>query len=389
MAPDRFPVLRRLSPLLKWRYLVLVAAAFAFSLQHLRGTGEDWHFFQEGSELLFGVHHGYSPLPGGLHMYANYPDLQIGPLSFLLATPFRLLGAHDGRVVAALVMTAVAPGLVFILERTGRAVWTERDERSDTLLSLTVFLGGILVVQAWSPLATIYAHLDDVLVLSAGVVAVWAVARRRPEIVGVAIGLGIAAKPWGVVALPLVFALSGRGRWRALLMASGISAVVWLPFVLADAQTLSAIKPAVLTDPASVLHLFGVPLAFGPDWVRPVQLGAALLVGCLAVWRGRWGAVLLVGIAVRVGLDPGVFLYYAAGLVLAAFVWDVLRSPSPLPVWTLAVFLLLNDAYLLAEDPDARAIMRLAVVVAVVATATLGRTRTESTTTMPGHHYHV
>lgn len=365
-APDRFPVLRQLAPLLKWRYLVLVAAAFAFSLQHMRGTGEDWHFFQVGSELLFGTHHGTSPLPGGLHIYANYPALQIGPLSFLVATPFRVLGAHDARIAAAVVMTAVAPGLVYLLEQAARAVWVDRDERSDTLLALTALLGGVLVVQAWSPLATIYAHLDDVLVLSACVVAVWAVARRRPELVGVAIGLGIAAKPWAVVALPLVFAISGSGRWRALAIAAGISAAFWLPFVIADPATLSAIKPAVLTDPASVLHLLGVPLGFGPDWIRPVQLGGAVAVGALAVWRGRWGAVLLVGIAVRVGLDPGVFLYYSAGLVVAALAWDLLRSPHPLPLWTFAAFLLLNDSYVIVGDPTSRALLRVVITIAVV-----------------------
>jgi hypothetical protein len=251
-------------------------------------------------------------------------------------------------------------------------VWTDRDERSDTLLALAVLLGGILVVQAWSPLSTIYAHLDDVLVLSAGVVAVWAVARRHPEIVGVAIGLGIAAKPWGVVALPLVLALSGRGRWRALLIASGISAVAWLPFVIADPSTLTAIKPAVITAPASVLHLFGVPLTDGPSWVRPVQLAAALIAGGLAVWRGRWAAVLLVGIAVRVGLDPQTFLYYSAGLVLAALVWDLLRSPYPLPIFTLATFLLLNNAYIVVDDPEVRAFLRLVITVAVVGFAVLG-----------------
>jgi hypothetical protein len=342
----------------------------------MRGTGEDWHFFEVGSELLFGTHHGTTPLAGGLHMYANYPELQIGPLSFLLATPFRLLGASDGgRVLAALVMTAVAPALVYLLEHAARAVWFERDEQCDTLLALTALLGGILVVQAWSPLATIYAHLDDVLVLSACTVAVWAVARRRPEVLGIAIGLGIAAKPWAVLALPLILALSGSSRRRALFLAAGISAVFWLPFVIADPETLSAIKPAVLTDPASVLHLVGVPLGFGPDWIRPVQLGGAVAVGALAVWRGRWGAVLLVGVAVRVGLDPGVFLYYAAGLVLAAFVWDILRSPSSLPLFTLATFLLLNDSYVVVESLRARALLRLLVILVIVGAAVLARRR--------------
>src|SRR5438128_2468115 len=74
-------VLARARPVLRWRYAILSAAALTFALQHLRGTGKDWYFFTLGSELLFGQHHRYSSLAGGLHLYANYPQIQIGPLS--------------------------------------------------------------------------------------------------------------------------------------------------------------------------------------------------------------------------------------------------------------------------------------------------------------------
>lgn len=363
-------LLDRVSPFLRWRYAFLVALSIAFALQHLRGTGEDWHYFAVGSELLFGRHRSYMFLPGGLHMYASYPELQIGPLSFLVAAPLRLLGGSDGRVAAALIMTLVAPLLVLVLERAARSVWGVSDGVGSRMAALTAFLGGVLLVQAWSPLAVIYGHLDDVLVLSACTVAVWAVARNRPAVLGLAIGLGICAKPWGVVALPLILALPGRGRLKALLIASTLSAACWLPFVIADPATLSAIRPAVMTSPASVLSLFGVRAGGNaPAWVRPVQLAAALAVGGLAVLRGRWGAVLLVGVATRIGLDPQVFLYYSAGLVLAALAWDFMRSRRPLPVWTLATVVLLNDAYIVVHDPHTLAVMRLVVTAAMVAAA--------------------
>ena len=316
-----------------------------------------------GSELLVGTHHLYSPLPGGLHLYANYPQLQIGPLSFVLATPFRLLGPGDGRITFALVGTAVAPTIVFILERAALAVWREADR---DLVALTAFLGGLVVVQAWSPLATIYAHLDDVLLLLALAVATWAVAVRRPWLVGLALGTGMALKPWGVVGLALVLALPQRHWWRAGLAGGLVAAAAWLPFILADPATLNAAKPQVMTDPASVLRLLGVPIGDAPKWVRPVQLGAALACGALAVARRRWGAVLLVGIAVRVGLDPQVFLYYSAGLVVATLAWDLLRTPRPLPVWTLAGFVLLNVSYVVVQSPTPRAVMRLLITLAAV-----------------------
>ena len=60
--------------------VVIVVAALAFMLQHISGKGKDWQYFIIGSELLFGQNHLYTPLAGGLHVYANYPTIQIGPL---------------------------------------------------------------------------------------------------------------------------------------------------------------------------------------------------------------------------------------------------------------------------------------------------------------------
>jgi hypothetical protein len=345
-------------------------AAYGFCLQHLRNTGKDWRSFVLGSELLLGHHRGGSQLTGGLHLYANYPTLQIGPLSFLAATPLRLLGGSDGRVASALLMTAVAPGLVFVIERSARRVWP-RTQDKESWLPATILLGGLMVVQAWSPLGTIYMHLDDALTITAGVVAVWGVAARRPVTVGVAIALAGAAKPWGVILIPLAFALAGRARWKALGLALVGIAVAWAPFVLADSGTLDAIRPRVLVDPASVLHLVGVPIGYGPDWTRPVQLGVALVLGVLAVIRGRWPAVLLVGIAARLALDPGVFLYYASGLVVAAFVWDALQPRRRLPLATLFTFVLLNDSYILFDDPTTRAALRLTLSLVLVASMLL------------------
>ncbi len=289
--------------------------------------------------------------------------MQIGPLSLLLATPFRLLGRTDGRIAASLLLTAVAPALVFTLERAAVAVWHDADRR---LVALTAFFGGLVVMQAWSPLATIYARLDDVVLLGAITVAVWAVAVRRPWLAGAALGVGMTLKPWGVVAFPLLLALPRREWLRAGGIAGAITVAAWLPFVIADPSTLSAVRPQVMTVPASVLALLGVPLGDAPLWVRPVQFGAALLLGSVAVARGRWAAVPLLGIALRVGLDPEVWLYYSTGLLLAALAWDLLRSPHPLPVWTLAGFVLLDVAYVAVGGDHQRAVLRLVITASVV-----------------------
>ena len=361
--PGDGSLLDRVAPLLRWRYPMLVVAAYGFCLQHLRGTGGDWSLFVLGSEVLFGTHRPYSPLPGGLHVYANYPQVQIGPLSLLLATPFRLLGRTEGRIAVVLLGTAVAPAVVFTLERAALAVRRHVDRR---LVALTAFFGGLIVVQAWSPLATIYARLDDVLLLAALASAVWAVAVRRPLLLGAMLGVGMSLKPWGIIGLPLVLALPRRDWWRAAGVAGVITVMAWLPFILGDGGTLSALRPQALTSPESVLALFGIPFADAPAWVRPVQFGASLVLGAVAVARGRWGAVLLVGVALRVGLDPEVFLYYSTGLMVAALAWDLLRSPRPLPAWTLAAFVLLDAAAIVVPSARGLAILRLTITAAAV-----------------------
>ena len=78
------------------------------------------------------------------------------------------------------------------------------------------------------------------------------------------------------------------------------------------------------------------------------------------------GDLALVGVAVRLAFDPQVFLYYTAGLVLAAFAWDMLRLRRPFPIWTFLTFLLLDDATVLVPSATGRAILRLVAVRGVV-----------------------
>ena len=359
---------RPLRPVLACRYPIIAVAALAFSLQHLRGTGLDWRYFVEGSELLFGQHRPSTPFPGGLHLYASYPDFQIGPLSFLVAAPIRIIGGANSRIVGSLLMTAVGPLLVYVLDRASRIAHPPACQEDELLRRITVLFGGLLVAAAWAPLAAIYAHLDDVLTIAAGVGAVWAVATRRPIVAGILLGAAFAAKPWGVVALPLAFAFRGRCRVTALGVAAAVSIVAWAPFVLADPATLDAVRPQNRIAPESVLHLLGVPLMDAPTWVRALQLVTALVAGLIAILRGRWEAVLLVGIAVRVALDSQTFLYYGTGLIVAAFAWDLLRARRTYPLATLFAFVFLNDSYVVFADPMIRASTRLILTVALVVT---------------------
>jgi hypothetical protein len=352
-------LLRLVQPVLRWRYAVLLLAAYGFSLRNTNLGGGDWYLFEHGGPLL---------LRHGLHFYANYPFYTSGPLSLLAALPFRVIGPGNGRL-AVLTMTAVAPLLVFVLEQAAKCLWPAISDRDRAFRHMTVLFGGLMLMWSWVSVATVYAHLDDVLTLTAVVGALWAVAARRHVVLGFALGVAIAAKPWGIVVLPLVFALTGRARWKALAIAAGIACVAWLPFAVADAKTLSVLRPTVGVAPQSVMHLLGAPpgtVTKWTKWTRSVQLGCALVAAGLAVWRGRWAAVPLVAIAIRVALDPAVWPYYTTGVVLAALAWDLLRTRRAFPIWTLSSFVFLDRASTVVRDADAQAGLRLALVVGVV-----------------------
>jgi hypothetical protein len=165
----------------------------------------------------------------------------------------------------------------------------------------------------------------------------------------------------------LVWALPPDRRWRMLWVAMAVGAAAWLPFVVAEPSTLGAMRPTLATSPASIIHLFGVGLDYQPVWVRPVQLFGSLVAGSLAVWRGRWAAVLAVGIAVRLALDPGVFLYYSAGMVLGAIVWDLIRSRWPVPLWTFISFWSVAVVREDVLDPTVQATLRLLLIALLLA----------------------
>jgi hypothetical protein len=358
--------LERFSAVLRWRYVVLAVLGVAWSVRaYLPADRTDWHFFVWGSQLLFGEHPPWAIEPGGLHLYANY-RAQIGPLTLAVVAGLRRVWGDEGARIAAIVlMTAVGPLLVHVLERTAGALHPP-DADDERVRQGAVLLGGAVVIVAWADLGAHWVHLDDALTLLLACLALLAITRGRPVTVGVMIGLATAAKPWGIAILPLVLVFHGAPRWRAGLAAGAMFVVAWAPFVIADPGTLSAGELGVSTSRASVLHLFGASVGSTPNWVRPAQLVLALALAVLAVRRGRWIAVLLLCVVVRVALDPAVFDYYLTAIVIGAFAWELLRSPRPVPVLTMSFFWLLLIADIALDTPTLEAILRLTACVAAV-----------------------
>jgi hypothetical protein len=256
--------------------------------------------------------------------------------------------------------------LVLVIERTALRVVPDRET------ALTVLLGGAVFIASWMDLV-LYGHVDDALVLSFAAVAMWACAARRPALAGVMLGLAFGSKQWAVVLFPLVLAFEGRARFRAAGWALGIAMSVWAPFLLADPHTVNSARNLVAAD--STLKLLSLS-GLSPWWWRAVQLSAAFAAAAWVVHRGWWWAMLLVATGVRIALDPATWDYYAAGLVLGAFAFELIGSKRLVPWWTLGAFLFVAETTLLSDSTTGRAWVRLLFMATAVVWVGCMRART-------------
>lgn len=122
---------------------------------------------------------------------------------------------------------------------------------------------GMPVLQVWAFLAGGAPHLEDGLTLLTFVLATRAVGQGRSTRAAIVVGLTAAWKPWGVVALPLLWGL--HDKRRALFIGLAIPAACWLPFLLADQSTLHAVSYGFPLQPNSTLRVLGL----GASTFRP------------------------------------------------------------------------------------------------------------------------
>jgi hypothetical protein len=327
----------------------------------LPGGGGSWHYFTQGSRLLFGDDQGQ-----GLHVYAAHPELQIGPIAFLVATPLRLLGATPGRMVALIAMSATGP---FVL----RALW--RLVPASTRRPSRLLTAGLLFLPVWAELVTHAGHLDDVLALAFAVAALHAVRSGHPVVAGLLVAASADAKPWALAFAPLLLAVARRDRWSAVVAWAAGLGVAWLPFLLYDGHTLTAAAFTIPTATSSGLRALGFTYSHTPSWDRPAQLILGCLLGMVGVVRGRWPAVILLGTAARILLDPEVYSYYTAGILLGALAYDLVVSAWRWPWLTTGGLLSLHVARLVAHvapiSLHVLGLLRVGYVLVVVAVVLL------------------
>src|SRR5262249_53767310 len=150
----------------------------------------------------------------GLSVYAENYDVVAGPVSLVVTRLLGSLGGYDTAVVLGSVLGLV---LIWSIERL---VDPSPEAHAATLM------GGALFLMGWIDMVT-YGHIDDALVCVCAVAAVWGVSANRPLIVGCALGIAIATKPWAVTLVPLVLALNARGKIKAIGAAVALGVAAW------------------------------------------------------------------------------------------------------------------------------------------------------------------
>lgn len=344
----------------RWRHGIVVAVLLAAAARQGFDQTGDWPTVKDGVHVLFGVERPWLTEPGGLSLYANYPHIQFGPLSLVLAAPFVAM-ADVGRVLLGVVLLAAGVA-------THRAVDTMAGAAHDHDVALRSAFAGVMFAASWPSLATGYFHIDDAIAMGACVAAIAAMRRGRGEVAGVLVGLATAAKPWGLLFLPLLWSRGRASAVRGVVAAGVTTALLWGPFVVGDTATLGAGKPTTDVSAASVLHLVGVPLGLAPSWVRAPQMLLALALAAIATWRGRWYAAPMVAVAARMVVDPATFSYYTSGLLVATLVWDLLGSARRAPWATAIAFVGLNlPDVTLADQPTTQAVLRLVTCLGLIA----------------------
>ncbi|MEU5050084.1 hypothetical protein [Streptomyces sp. NPDC021096] len=318
--------------------------------------GFSWHYLRTGGELIYG-----SSGDGGLNLYARHPELQMGPISFLVAGLFNPFPAEVGQVLAEAFMSVL--GLV-ILVLAGRSAARHflGTGTNHQRLRQRVLVAGLAFIPMWIEVAVRFAHLDDVLALFFTALAVYYLTRCNAAATGICMALALDSKPTALAFLPLLLALP-KERWlRAGLWCVGLVAVAWLPFFVVDPQSFAAAKFTIPNSPASALRWLGGNTPVTPDWARPAQAALGLALGTIAVWRGRWAAVVLLGANARIVLDPSVYTYYTASVLLGTLLWDVCGQRRLVPWWSWIALIVLYGSVFMVPDESVKGLIRLGFV---------------------------
>ncbi|MER7846659.1 hypothetical protein ABTZ03_22190 [Kitasatospora sp. NPDC096077] len=319
--------------------------------------GFSWHYLRQGEQLLFS-----HQSDGGLSLYAHHPELQIGPVSLAAARLTAPFPPHIGQLIAEAVSAGLGLVMLVLVGRTA-ALYYLGTGTNHRRLQQRLLIAGLAFIPMWVEVSVRFAHLDDVLALFFTTLAAHALARGKPVQVAIFLALAVDSKPWALAFAPLILALPRPAWLRTVLWFCFLVAIAWLPFYLGNLDTMAAAKFTIPNQPASALRWFGVTDPSTPWWDRPTQFALGIGLGCIAVWRGRWPAVVLLGADARILLDPSVYTYYTASILLGTLLWDAVGQKRLVPWWSWIALVALYGGTLLLPSDAARGFVRLAFVV--------------------------
>jgi hypothetical protein len=294
--------------------------------------------------------------------------LQLAPAyggSLVLRFPFALLpdvwGGGNLALFRSMAVPCIVAGAVL-----GVVLWSHARARGLPRAACWI----ALVLSAANPLtlrALEIGHPEELLGAALCVGAGLAAGARRPILAGVLLGLAIAGKPWAVLAVVPVLAMSETGWGRLLLAAGGAAGLVLLPLVLGGGAAIDQARAVATTDASTIFQPWQVWWFLGepgettagflggspgarvpPDWLMEhvrvpiVAIPFAVSVALLTRVRSRpWheGLLLLsLVFLLRCLLDPWSISYYHLPFLLALLAWEVYERRG-LPVLSLGVTL--------------------------------------------------
>jgi hypothetical protein len=282
----------------------------------------DWVYFEVGARVLVHYHHEAIYADPRFHLYADNPDLQIGPPAFWFVAAFEWLSFHALYVLFAWVMGIFGLIATWFAQASGRltALRPLDGGRRLTLNAMFVVTAGV-----WAYQCTAWKHLDDAMALTLVAAAAHCIAKRRPWWLAAAmIGTAIATKPWVVILAPMLLGVEHKSRVRAVLTTLMVAIAWWAPFLIAAPNTQQALGHfKIFILPGSVLHLLGFR-GHVEGWLRVMQFALGVAAASYVGAKRHWVAAPLAGLAVRVLTDPYPYGYYGLGPLVFALMVDAM-----------------------------------------------------------------
>jgi hypothetical protein len=288
-------------------------------------------------------------LAGHLHVFmTNLGTTDGAGGSLVLRAPAALLA----KVIGGGQLTIFRAGaLECVLALGGLGLWLARGMRGRGCPALA--RGAVIAVCVLTPLilgAVLFGHPEEALGAALCVAAVLLAGDGRTRLAAMALGLAVANKPWGLIAvMPALLAAPRNDRLR-LLLGAGAIAGAWFAaetIVAAGAASKPFADASPVAHPEDLWwpvayptvapgdwHLYFAPslvLHYGRELALVLMLGISLAAARVCDRSTDACLALLAGLMLlRCLLDPGDHLYYHVPFIAAVVAWEARSRGWPL-----------------------------------------------------------